>query len=296
MPETADEKRLERVALRYQKNNMRAVDGSRAIMPYLKNRGIACEILHADSEPTRIKPPSDEEQEILEKIDMIISLGGDGTFLSSARLANKKGIPVFGVHLGGLGFLTEVRLEEALKYLERLLKGDYQIEERIMIETDIECDNVVQTCSALNDIVFHRVSLSRMVDIEISINEQPIVSYEADGIIISTPTGSTAYSLSAGGSILWPDLEALILTPISPHTLGSRSIIIPSDKIIGVRCPTAYKAEISVTLDGQLSRQFDYPVSFNVRKSPSMVKLVRIEKKGFGQILREKLNWGATFR
>ena len=296
MPETADEKRLERIALRYQKNNMRAVDGSRAIMAYLKNRGISFDILYADSEPTRIKPPNDEEKEILEKIDMIISLGGDGTFLSSTRLASTKSIPVFGVHLGGLGFLTEVRLEEALKALERVLKGEFYIEERIMVETEIECDSKLQTCTALNDIVFHRVSLSRMVDIEISINERPIVSYEADGIIISTPTGSTAYSLSAGGSILWPDLEALILTPISPHTLGSRPIIIPSDKVIGVRCPTAYKAEISVTLDGQQSRQFDYPVNFNVRKSPSKAKLVRIEQKEFGQILREKLNWGATFR
>jgi len=296
MPESASEKRLERIALRYQKNNLRAADGSRVIMAYLKNRGISFEILYADETPTNIRPVSAEEEQVLESIDMIISLGGDGTFLSSARLATRKCIPVFGVNLGGLGFLTEVRLEEALKGLDRVLNGDFHIEERIMIETDVICDGVLRTCTAFNDIVFHRVSLSRMVTIEVSIDEHPIVSYEADGIIVSTPTGSTAYSLSAGGSILWPDLEALIITPISPHTLGSRPIIMPSEKVIGVRCPTAHKSEISVTLDGQQSRQYNYPVSFNIRKSASKAKLVRIEQKNFGQILREKLNWGSTFK
>jgi NAD+ kinase len=296
MPDLDDAIKFNRVALRYQPNNMRAVDGGRVILAYLKSHNIDHAILHADREPTGIRMISEEEERILEHVNLIVSIGGDGTFLSSTRLATRKGIPVFGVHLGGLGFLTEIRLEEALKGLERVLKGDYYIEERIMLEIDMETNGICHACTALNDIVFHRVSLSRMVDIEIDIDEHPVVSYQADGVIISTPTGSTAYSLSAGGSILWPDIEALILTPISPHTLGSRPLIIPSDKIIGVRCPTAYKAVISVTLDGQQSRQFDYPVSFNVRKSAKKAKLVRIERRHFSQILRDKLNWGRSFK
>lgn len=296
MPDVEGKIDFKRVALRYQPNNMRAVDGSGVILAYLKSLGIGFEIIHADRQPTGIRMISDEEERLLENIDLIISIGGDGTFLSSTRIATRKEIPVFGIHIGGLGFLTEVRLEEALKGLDRVLKGDYYIERRLMLEIEMETDGVYHTCTALNDIVFHRVSLSRMVDIEVLIDEHPVVSYQADGVIISTPTGSTAYSLSAGGSILWPDMEALIITPISPHTLGSRPIIIPSDKSINIRCPTAYKSELSVTLDGQQSRQFDYPVSFNVRKSAKKAKLVRIEQKHFGQVLREKLSWGKMFR
>lgn len=293
-----DEKKIDfrQVALRFQPNNDRAVGGSRVIQAYLRSHNIGYIELYADKEPTSIRVVPPEELAILENIDLIISIGGDGTFLSSTRLATKKGIPVFGVHLGGLGFLTEVRLEEALKAFDRLFKGDYFIEERLMIEIDMEIDGVSNTFTALNDIVFHRTSLSRMVDIEILIEDHPVVSYQADGVIISTPTGSTAYSLSAGGSILWPDLEALIITPISPHTLGSRPLIVPSDKVIGVKCPTAHKSQISVTLDGQQSRQFDYHIAFNVRKSDKKAKLVRIQRRHFAEILRDKLQWGRIFK
>jgi len=296
MPVGEEKIDFKQVALRFQPNNIRAADGSRVIQAYLRSHNIGFVELYADKEPTSIRPIPSEEENILENIDLIISIGGDGTFLSSTRIATRRGIPVFGVHLGGLGFLTEVHLEGALKAFDRLFKGDYYIEERLMLEIDMMTDGLPHACTALNDIVFHRVSLSRMVDIEILIEELPVVSYQADGVIVSTPTGSTAYSLSAGGSILWPDLEALIITPISPHTLGSRPLIVPSNKSIGVRCPTAHKAEISVTIDGQQSRQFNYHVAFNVRKSDKKAKLVRIERRHFGQILRDKLQWGRMFK
>jgi NAD+ kinase len=296
MPEFNNDIRFHRVALRYQPFRMRAVDASGVLLAFLKSRKIEVEILHADQEPTEIKIQTGKDAEILNEVDLLISLGGDGTFLSSSRLAAPKGIPVFGVHLGGLGFLTEVTLDGALKGLERVLTGDFYIEERLMIETGINLDGEIRIQTALNDIVIHRLSLSKMVQLEVLIDEHPVVSYEADGIIVATPTGSTAYSLSVGGSILWPDLNALIITPISPHTLTSRPLILPADKIIEVHCPTAYKSPISVTIDGQQSCQFSYPIALSIRKSDMTAKLVRIGKKRFGQILREKLNWGRTYR
>lgn len=296
MPEPTNDTKFKRVALRYQRNNVRAIDSSGVLLAYLKSRNIDIDILHADSEPCEVHTATLEEDQILDKVDLVISLGGDGTFLSTSRLASRKGIPVFGVHLGHLGFLTEVSLENALTGLERVLKGDYFIEERMLLETDIDFNGDKKVFRALNDIVIHRVSFSRMIAIEVFINEHPIVSYEADGIIVATPTGSTAYSLASGGSILWPDLDAVIITPICPHTLSSRPLIVPADKIIQLHCPTAYKSTVSVNFDGQQWREYNYPVAFNVRKSKIVAKLVRIGKKRFGEILRDKLNWGKTFR
>ncbi len=296
MPEKSGDKKIERIALRYQPNNTRAIDASGVILPYLRSRHIEVEILHADPEPCEIHPHNSDEISILNRIDLIISLGGDGTFLSTSRLASRRAIPVFGVYLGGLGFLTEVPLANALKGLEKVLKGDFQIEERLMIETELEYNGSKATYVAFNDIVFHRISLHRMVVIEVFIDRHPVVSYEADGLIVSTPTGSTAYSLSSGGSILWPDLDALIITPISPHTLSSRPLIVPADKVIEVRCPVANKSEISVMLDGQLSCSYNYPIAFNIRKSATKARLIRLGEKRFGDILREKLSWGRRFR
>ncbi|MFH1515680.1 MAG: NAD(+)/NADH kinase [bacterium] len=297
MPDTpANIKKFERIALRYQPNNLRAVDASIVLLAYLRGKNIDVEIMHADLEAVTVSPPNPDEIKKLEKLDLMISLGGDGTFLSSSRLASMYDIPVFGINMGGLGFLTEVTIDNALKGMDQVLKGDFHIEERIMIETELENENVVHTYTALNDIVFHRISLHKIVAIEVFINEHPVVSYEADGIIISTPTGSTAYSLSSGGSILWPDLSALIITPICPHSLSSRPLIVPADKIIKLSCPTAYKSEISVMLDGQVSCRYNYPISFEVRKSDTTAKLVRISGKQFGRTLREKLGWGKRFR
>ena len=296
MPNPTNDIKFKRVALRYQRNNIRAIDSSGVLLAYLKSRNIDIDILHADPEPCEVHAATLEEDQILDKVDLVISLGGDGTYLSTSRLASRKGIPVFGVHLGHLGFLTEVSLENALTGLERVLKGDYFIEERMLIETDIDFNGEKKTFRALNDIVIHRVSFSRMIAIEVFVNENPIVSYEADGIIVATPTGSTAYSLASGGSILWPDLDAFIITPICPHTLSSRPLIVPADKIIQIHCPTAYKSAVSVNFDGQQWREYNYPVAFNLRKSEIVAKLVRIGKRRFGEILRDKLNWGKTFR
>ena len=287
---------FERIALRFQPNNDRAKDASNVLIAYLKGKNIDVEIMHAETEAVTISPPDPGESKKLEKLDLMISLGGDGTFLSTSRLASICDIPVFGINLGGLGFLTEVTIDDALKGMDQVLKGDYKIEERIMIETELENENTIHTYTALNDIVFHRISLHKIVVIEVFIDDHPVVSYEADGIIISTPTGSTAYSLSSGGSILWPDLSALIITPICPHTLSSRPLIVPADKIITLKCPTAYKSEVSVMLDGQVSCRYNYPISFEVRKSDTTAKLVRISGKQFGRTLREKLGWGKRFR
>lgn len=296
MPDKPGEHTFDRVALRFQPNNTRADHARDVLLPYFRRKNIEVDILHADPEPCHIHPHKPEDLEILDRIDFMVSLGGDGTFLSTSRLASCRDIPVFGVHLGNLGFLTEVTLNNALKALDRVLKGDYKIEERLMIETELDHNDTRETYVALNDIVFHRFSLHRMVSIAVFIDNHPVVSYEADGLIVSTPTGSTAYSLSSGGSILWPDLDALIITPISPHTLSSRPLIVPSDKVIEVRCPKAHKSAISVMLDGQLSCNYKYSTSFQVKRSATKAKLIRLGERRFGDILREKLNWDKRFK
>jgi NAD+ kinase len=232
-----------------------------------------------------------ETHEIWKFSDVIISLGGDGTMLSSARIAGPHEIPVLGINLGRLGFLTEVSEDKLFDSLQRLRDDDFDIEERMMLEMHApEMDN--ETHLALNDIVFDHGYASNLAKLDLFSNDHFVCSNDADGVIISSPTGSTAYSLSAGGPIIHPEMDAIIVNPISPHTLTLRPIVFPSTDVITIKA-AGKDRKIRVSGDGQILGKLEYQQTARVGKSKHRIKLVRLEGVSFYEILRNKLHWGA---
>jgi len=237
--------------------------------------------------------PRLELDELVENSDMIISLGGDGTILSTARIIGHRQIPILGVNLGKLGFLAEVLPSDAFEFIKRICKGDYRIEDRMVLEAKVKEEGVIYF--GLNDIVIDKAGSTRVVDIETYINDEYLITYTADGLIISTPTGSTAYSLAAGGPIVTPSSEVITLTPICPHTLTARPIVIPGDSIIKVKIEF-YDKEILLTADGQIEHKLKPPVEILVKKADYKIKLVKRPEVSYFDLLRSKLMWGKDLR
>jgi NAD+ kinase len=224
--------------------------------------------------------------------DLVIVAGGDGTLLSAARLAGPRGIPILGVNFGGLGFMTELQPEELYTALERLLRGEYAIEEREALRVRFRRGRkVLGEYALLNDAVVTKTALARMLVIELRIDGELVATYTSDGLIIATPTGSTAYNLSAGGPILDPRMSAFVIAPICPHAMSYRPLVVPG----GVRIEVTLRSlteEAYLTLDGQVGfpmRQLDAIV---VDRHPRSVRLVRVARRGFFEILQRKLHWG----
>ncbi len=231
--------------------------------------------------------------ELLENSDVIVSLGGDGTILATARLVGHREIPILGVNLGKLGFLAEVSPDEIFEFIKKVCKGEYRIEERMILEASIKGEN--EKYFALNDIVIDRAGSTRVVDIETYINDEYLITYTADGLIISTPTGSTAYSLAAGGPIITPSSCVITLTPICPHTLTARSIVVPDDSIIKIRVEH-HEKEIILTADGQIEHKVKPPIEIIVKKAKHKVKLIKRLEVSYFDVLRTKLMWGKDLR
>lgn len=230
-------------------------------------------------------------EDIPEKVQLIIVLGGDGTLLSVARQVYPHPVPILAVNLGSLGFLTEVSLSELYPTLEVVLGGASKVEPRILMNTRlIRNKEVVENDFVLNDMVIHKGTLARIVNLEVHVDQQYMTSYRADGLIVSTPTGSTAYSLSAGGPILHPSLNALVLSPICPFTLTNRPIVIPGGVTLQVWQTT--EEEVQVTLDGQKGYDMLVGDVMEVALSPTPVHLIQAPGKNYYQILRQKLHWG----
>lgn len=233
-----------------------------------------------------------ERQDIVDLSEFIIVLGGDGTLLSVARLIGGKGTPILGVNLGSLGFLTEVTLEEMYPLLEEILAGDMIIDERGMLEASIQRDGKeVAKYLVLNDVVINKGAFARMILMETRVGGRYLNTYRADGLIISTPTGSTAYSLSAGGPIVYPTVGSVIISPICPHTLTNRPIVIPDNMDIEVTLSTENEDAL-ITLDGQEGFSLKYMDTIVVKKSLNKTRLILSPKKDYYQILRQKLRWG----
>jgi len=231
-----------------------------------------------------------DEKESLKRADAVLSLGGDGTLLRAARMACMHDIPIMGINLGGLGFLTEVSLEEADEAIKSLLEGRYRIIERIMLSASVmRNEKEMFSSSALNDVVLHRGDSSHLLHLKIMLSGRYAGSYAADGLIVSTPTGSTAYSLSSGGPIVNPDLDCFILTAICPHTLSARPLVIPSSEMIHL-LETSSGGGMSITFDGQINFSMESGDSVILKKSHKSVKFINI-KRDFYQIIREKLKW-----
>jgi NAD+ kinase len=224
--------------------------------------------------------------------EMLIVLGGDGTMLSVARLVHDEGTPLFGVNLGSLGFLTETALEDLDAALDMIWQGRCIVDERIMLEVAIERGKkTVGPYLVLNDAVFNKGALGRMFEMETKVDGDPLTTYRADGLIVATPTGSTAYSLAAGGPIVYPDMNALIITPICPHTLTNRSLVVPDRVRVDVRIRSTEEG-IHLTLDGQTGLEITPRDRVVIRKAASRTLLVQIPDQDFFSILRQKLKWG----
>jgi NAD+ kinase len=228
---------------------------------------------------------------LLRSLDMVIVLGGDGTLLSAARLLEGLDIPILGVNLGSLGFLTEVTLDELYPTLEKIFKNQYVLDPRLMLKSFIRhSKKEIPQPRVLNDIVVSHGKLAKLIKLEIIINHQFVTWLRADGLIIATATGSTAYSLSSGGPIVHPSVDAIILTPISPHMLTNRPIIVPSNVVVEVVVKTAGTG--AVTFDGQEVFPLEGDDIVHIEASERRLKLIQSPHRNYYQVLRQKLKWG----
>ena len=233
-----------------------------------------------------------QKSHLASKADVLLVLGGDGTMLNAARLAGERSIPILGVNMGGLGFLTEVRLENLYPSLERVFANDFVLDERLMLRTHIHRHGeTVAQGVVLNDVVISKGTLARMIELKIAIQGRFVTNLRGDGLIVSSPTGSTAYSLSAGGPIIDPAVQSLILTPISPHTLTHRPLIVPGNAEIDVTLTSKDDGAIA-TLDGQVGVAITQGDSIVIQTSEHRTRLIRFPESNYYDVLREKLKWG----
>lgn len=224
--------------------------------------------------------------------DLLILLGGDGTLLSAARAIGGRGIPLFAVNFGGLGFLTAMTIDEMYPELEMALRGEFRVGIRRLLHCELRrAGATLNRYDALNDVVVGKSDIARMIDIEAFIDDQFVCSYKADGLIVATPTGSTAYSLSAGGPIIFPTVEAIAMTPICPHMLTNRPVIVPETSVITL-VARAKDDTAFLTIDGQTGEPLKQHDVIVCQRSDFALQLIRPPNLGFFDVLREKLSWG----
>jgi len=226
------------------------------------------------------------------RVDLLVVLGGDGTLLATARAINRKPVPILAVNLGGLGFLTVITREELYATLEIVLAGDMHTERRVQIEGElVRADEVISSFLALNDVVLNKGAIARILDFDVLVDGRFISTYKSDGLIVSTPTGSTAYSLAAGGPIVAPSVEAFLVTPICAHTLTNRPLVLPDTAQIEVVVKSQREAAY-LTVDGQVGLAAHSEDIVRLRKASSYVEIVQPPNKDYFEILRQKLKWG----
>jgi len=226
------------------------------------------------------------------QVDMLVVLGGDGTLLAAARALNRRPVPILAVNLGGLGFLTVITREELYPTLEMVLAGNFRTERRVQIEGElVRADEVISSFLALNDVVLNKGAIARILDFDVLVDGKFISTYKSDGLIVSTPTGSTAYSLAAGGPIVVPSVEAFIVTPICAHTLTHRPLVLPNTATIEVAVKSQREAAY-LTADGQVGITAHSEDLVRLKKAPSYVELIQPPHMGYFDILRQKLKWG----
>ena len=227
-----------------------------------------------------------------DKVELIIVLGGDGTFLTVAKLVDKRPVPILGVNFGTLGFLTEITVDDMESSLERLLKGEFVVENRPVLRVKVLRKNGhVSIYRCVNEVAIKRDTLARIIEVEVSADNDYVTTFRGDGIIVATPTGSTAYSLSAGGPIIYPTLNAMLLTPICPHTLTMRPLVLKGETCLKVRLKTESE-NVMVIFDGQEGIELRLGDVIEITRSPYDLLILRDPKKSYYQTLREKLKWG----
>jgi NAD+ kinase len=233
-----------------------------------------------------------EPEQLASEVDLMLVLGGDGTMIATARMIGDREIPVLGVNYGGLGYLTEFRIEELFSALESILAGNYRLDRRVMLAVQLRRgDQTPMTNRVLNDVVINKSALARIIEIEAYFNGQFVNAFRADGLIVSTPTGSTAYNLSAGGPVIFPSMNAVVITPICPFTLSNRPIVVPDDAEIELLLKTD-KEEVALTLDGQVGFPLEVADRISIRKSRTTFNLIQPSNRNYFDVLRDKLRWG----
>lgn len=266
------------------------VDILRGLLPWLKERGH--EVLLGPEVSAEFGMPATLREEMPLLADMMMVLGGDGTMLSAARLVVGKGVPILGINLGGLGFITEVNRNEIYDALEKVLLDKCMVEERIMLSAFVHrAGKKVAEFIVLNDAVINKGAPARIIDIETYVNHSYVSTFKADGLIISSPTGSTAYSLSAGGPILYPTLNCIVLTPICPHTLTNRPIVLPDSFTLELVVRSGMD-DVFLTLDGQSGFPLKKDDTVEVKKSEFFTRLLIPCHRDYFNVLRTKLKWG----
>ena len=269
----------------------RAVAAAGKLRAWLDGRGV--ETLFDAAAAAAVGEIGPSRAELANRCDLIAVLGGDGTFLAVAREVGGRRVPLLGVNLGTLGFLAEVSVDEVEGALERVLAGEMRVEKRMRLAVQVLREGrPPQLHLALNDVVITKGAISRLIDLATEADGHFVTEYHADGLIVSTPTGSTAYSLSAAGPILLPDVEAFVLTPICPHTLTQRPIVLPDRAVLDIRVARPDE-EVQLTIDGQESTSLLEGDRVRVERSRDSVLLVTFEDRSHFDVLRTKLRWGA---
>lgn len=236
------------------------------------------------------KPSSPEE--IAEKSDLVIVVGGDGTILHASHSLIQKNIPLLGINVGHLGFLAEISPTEIEKQLDQIFAGHYREEQRFVLQASLTRDGkTINTSNAVNDVVVHAMQVVRMIEIETRVNQQYLNSLRADGYIVATPTGSTAYSLSGGGPILHPNINAIVLVPICPHTLSNRPIVIDADSEVEILLSEQNRYTATVSVDGQINMDFLPGDTLKIQKAQRALRLIQPKNYNYFDVLREKLRW-----
>ena len=285
------ESTIKKVAILVKPEDPQAYKTGQEVSAWLKQRGI--EVI---GEPLVLTKIADSNSPIAIEAgagaDLIVVLGGDGTMISAARLVENREIPVIGINYGGLGYLTEFRIEEIYDALETVLRGEFVAEDRAMLDVEhLNGNDTSLRGRVLNDVVINKTVLARIIEIDVSLNGEFVNSFRADGLIIGTPTGSTAYNLSAGGPIIHPSVSSVVITPICPVTLTNRPLVVSDDSEIEV-CLRNESDGVMLTLDGQVGAPMKLNDRLRIRKSKTSFKLIRPTNRNYFDVLRSKLKWG----
>lgn len=267
----------------------RAAELAARIAEWAAARGVSLVVNNPLADfPSETNPAADND---IACCDLLVALGGDGTMISTVRLVSGRGTPVLGINLGTLGYLTEFSVENAMSALESVARGDYHVVKRMLLEWQVLRDGTpVGSGSALNDVVVNKSALARIIEIDCSVGSDYVTTYRADGLIVATPTGSTAYNLSAGGPIIAPEAEVISICPICPHTLTNRPLVLPYDVEIKLRLNTR-DAEVMLTSDGQTGMPLLAGDRVEITRSPRTFNTVSAKDRDYFEILRSKLKW-----
>lgn len=264
----------------------------RNLIAWLRERGREVVL---DREAAAIVPgagPGLPRDEVVAWADLVIVLGGDGTILSVARLIGSREVPILGVNLGGLGFLTEITLDELFPTLEAVLRNEFDVSRRLTLTARVlRGGEPIASYEALNDAVITKTALSRIVDLETHVNGEYVATFRADGLIVSTPTGSTAYCLAAGGPIIYPSLPAVVIIPICPHTLTNRPLVLPDSAVVEIIQGSAGE-DVHLTVDGQVGVGLRHRDVVALKRSGRTIALIKSPKLNYFELLRTKLKWG----